>query len=107
MPSARKILAKSTLSIGIALGAIAGGAWFYLMWETATAETAARTSMNAFWLGAAGAVILLALITWPFAKLAECIDPPPPAGGQAPVEPLTTARRSRPARSTVSKPAKR
>ncbi len=106
MPSARKILAKSARAIGFALGAVAGGGWFYLMWQAAAAETHARTAMNIFWAGVWGGVILLGLIVRPFAWLAEHIDPPPQSDQQPRTEALTLAPRSRLTRSKPSKRAK-
>ncbi len=79
MPAARKIFAKAILSIGIALGAGAGVAWLYLMWQTAAAEEVTRFASNSFWLGMFGAFGLPALVIWPFAAFAELIDPPLPA----------------------------
>ncbi len=104
MPSARKILAKSALATGFALGAVAGGAWFYLMWQAAAAETLARTAINIFWAGVWGGAILLGLIVWPFAWLAEHIDLPPQSDQQPPIETLTSAPRFR---LTRSKPSRR
>ena len=107
MPSARKILAKSALAIGIALGAAAGGFWFYLMWEAAAAETHSRTAMNTFWAGVWGGAILLGLILWPFAWFADRIDPPPRPDERSRIEALTAAPRIRLPRSKPSKRTRR
>jgi hypothetical protein len=78
MPSIRKILAKTVLFVGLALGAVTGAMWFYLMWQTAETATIHRNAMAAFSLGLYGGMGLWALIAWPFAAVADYIDPPPP-----------------------------
>jgi uncharacterized membrane protein len=85
MPTAQKIAAKAILCIGVALGAGVVALWVDLMWPT-IAEAHGRTAMNGFWLLLFGGFGLLALVVWPFAKLAEYVDPPaeiPPAGPEA------------------------
>ena len=104
MPSIRKIVAKTVLSVGIALGAVIGALWFYLMWQSAETATLHRNAMAAFSLGVYGGFGLLALIAWPFAAVADYLDPPPPG---APMDAgklsAKSALRSRPARSTASR----
>ena len=104
MPNLRKLLAKIVLSNGIGLGAVAGALWFYLMWKMAAAETIPRTALNTFWIGVFGGFGLCGLIAWPFAAVADYIDPPPP--GQpvgAGEDRAKSAHHSRPSRSTASR----
>jgi 4-amino-4-deoxy-L-arabinose transferase-like glycosyltransferase len=104
MPSVRKILAKTVLSVGTALGAVVGALWLYLMWQTAAAETVQRTAQNAFWIGVFGGMGLWGLIAWPFAAAADYIDPPPPGPlPDAGKDSTKSAHHSRPSRSTASR----
>jgi hypothetical protein len=104
MPNLRKFLAKTVLSVGLALGAVIGALWFYLMWQSAETATLHRNAMAAFSLGLYGGFGLSALIAWPFTAVADYIDPPP----QGPLPDATkdsakSAHHSRPSRSTVSR----
>lgn len=104
MPSVRKILAKTILFVGLALGGVVGALWFYLMWHTAAAETVQRTALNAFWIGVFGAFGLCALVAWPFTAVADYIDPPP--SGPAPdagKNGAKSAHHSRPSRFPASR----
>jgi len=108
MPSIRKIVAKTVLSVGIALGAVIGALWFYLMWQSAETATLHRNATAAFSLGFYGGFGLWALIAWPFAAVADYIDPPPPgrllgAGEDS----ARSALRSHPSRSTASRQSTR
>jgi|SRR6516164_7334088 hypothetical protein len=104
MPIVRKILAKTILFAGLALGAVAGALWFYLMWQSAETATLHRNAMAAFSLGFYGGFGLWALIAWPFAAVADYLDPSPPdpqpeGGDDRP----RSARHSHPSRSTASR----
>ena len=104
MPSVRKILAKTILFVGLALGAVIGVLWLYLMWQMAAAETIPRAAQNTFWIGVFGGMGLWGLIAWPFEAVADYIDPPPP--GQpvgAGEDSAKSAHHSRPSRSTASR----
>jgi hypothetical protein len=103
----RNIIAKIILFAGFALGLGAGGLWFDLMWNAAEAATIHRTAMKLFWLGLSGGFLWLALVVWPFAALAEWLDRPPRQDATQQSDPLTSAPRSRPARSTALTPARR
>jgi hypothetical protein len=101
------VSAKIILFAGLALGAIVGWEWFHFWWLKAAAEPSGHYAMRAFSLGFSGGFFLLAMIAWPFAALAEWLDRPPRRDATKPSEPLTSAPRSRPARSTALTPAKR
>jgi hypothetical protein len=103
MPNLRKFLAKIVLSNGIGLGAAAGALWFYLMWQSAETATLHRNAMAAFSLGLCGGFGLWALIAWPFAAIADYIDPPPPGPLPDTKDSAKSAHRSRPSRSTASR----
>jgi hypothetical protein len=101
VPIVRKILAKTILFAGLALGAVAGALWFYLMWQTAETATLHRNAMAAFSLGFYGGFGLWALVSWPFTAVADYINPPPaPRRGEDSVK---SAHHSRPSRSSASR----
>lgn len=101
MPATRKIIAKLVLYTGVLLGLGALTLWAHVMWPVVAAEPVRR---NALWVIILGGFALLGLVVWPFAWVAERIDPPPPQPGNADgPTPPKAGLRSRLSRSKTSR----
>ena len=108
---ARKIIARIIRAIGIALGLGALTLFAHLMWPVIAMDPSSRNAVRDVAVILFGGFGVLALVAWPFALFADYIDSPlrpdaQAAEPQAAPEALTSAPRSRRARSTASKPAK-
>jgi hypothetical protein len=107
MVPARKILAKLVLLTGIALGLAALTLCANLLWPMAAAEAEPKNGMRVVFLIFIAGFGALGLIVWPFAWIAERIDPPQQGDTTTDSEAAPKAARgSRPAPSRVWRRAK-
>jgi hypothetical protein len=109
---ARKIIAKIVRAAGVVLGLGALALFAHVMWPVIAMDPNSRNAMRDVMVIIFGGFGVLALVAWPFALIADYIDSPlrrdaQTIDAQATPETLTSPPRSRHARSTASKPAKR
>jgi hypothetical protein len=78
MTIARKMIGVIVLLIGVALGGVCAAAWADLMWPAVAAENyQSRHAFRALALDIVGGLFVWWAVAWPFAWLAERINPSP------------------------------